>query len=47
MAATFSANQTRFEEVETRMTDWRDAGYPTPSGVDTFYHSVTADERSH
>lgn len=46
MAATFTANRTRFEEVETRMIDWRDADYPTPSGVDTFYHSVTAGERA-
>ena len=47
IAALFTANQARFEEVETRMVDWRDADYPTPAGVDAFYHSATAEERTH
>lgn len=47
MATSFTANQARYEEVETRMIDWRDAGYSALSGVDTFYHSSTAEERDH
>lgn len=45
MAALFTANQARFEEVETRMIDWRDGGFATPAGVDTFYHAATDAER--
>ncbi|MBX3274924.1 MAG: penicillin acylase family protein [Sandaracinaceae bacterium] len=47
MAALFTANRARFEEVERRMRDWRDADYPTPAGVDTFYHAASAAEREH
>ncbi|MCA9607586.1 MAG: penicillin acylase family protein, partial [Myxococcales bacterium] len=45
MAALWTANQARFEEVETRMIDWRDGGFATPAGVDTFYHAATDGER--
>src|SRR5690606_24122389 len=37
MAAQWTANQAVYEEIERRMIAWRDAGYPTPSGVETFY----------
>lgn len=46
MAALFTANQARFEEVEARMIDWRDGDYATPAGVDTFYHAATDPERT-
>jgi len=46
MAAMWTANQARFEAVETRAIDWRDADYHTPSGVDTFYSSSTAETRA-
>ncbi len=46
LAAMWTANQARFEAVENRMIDWRDADYPTPSGVDTFYSSSTAETRA-
>lgn len=37
MAAQWTANQAAYEELEMRMRTWRDADYPTPSGVETFY----------
>lgn len=37
MAAQWVANQVAYEEIERRMRAWRDADYPTPSGVETFY----------
>ncbi len=37
MAAQWTANQAVYEEIERRMQAWRDADYPTPSGVETFY----------
>ena len=45
MAAVYGANQAAFDEVESRMMQWRDDDYPTPSGVDTFYNTSTADSR--
>ncbi len=42
MAASFTAHQAALEEVERRMITWRDAGYPTPSGVQTFYDTPAA-----
>lgn len=42
MAAMWTANEARFTEVESRMLAWRDAGYPTPSGVETFYSTPGA-----
>ncbi|MCB9592771.1 MAG: penicillin acylase family protein [Sandaracinaceae bacterium] len=41
IAAAYSAMGARFDEVESRMSDWRDDGLPTPSGVDTFYDTST------
>lgn len=45
MAATYTANQAAFEEVEDRMMQWQADDLPTPSGVDTFYDSSTEDTR--
>ncbi|MFK7986027.1 MAG: penicillin acylase family protein [Sandaracinaceae bacterium] len=46
MATLFTANEARFEEVETRIQDWRDADFPTPSGVETFYNTPDAADRA-
>lgn len=47
MAAQWAANQAVYEDVEQRMIAWRDAGYPTPSGVETFYAAApSAEERA-
>lgn len=43
MAARWAANQAVYEEVERRIAEWRDAGYPTPSGVETFYSPAPTD----
>jgi len=40
MAARFTAARVDFEEVERRILAWRDAGNPTPSGVETFYAPI-------
>ncbi|GAB4201660.1 MAG: hypothetical protein OHK0013_13970 [Sandaracinaceae bacterium] len=37
LAARWAAVQADLEEVERRIEAWRDAGFPTPSGVETFY----------
>ena len=42
LAALWTANEARFTEVESRILAWRDAGYPTPSGVETFYSTPAA-----
>jgi penicillin G amidase len=34
----YTPNAAAFDEVATRLTAWQQAGYPTPSGVATFYH---------
>lgn len=47
MAAAFTAERAAIEEIESRMTAWRDAGYPTPSGVETFYHVPAAGDAAH
>lgn len=41
MAAAWTANQARYMEVETRINTWRNAGFATPSGVETFYGTPT------
>lgn len=47
MSAQWQANQAAYEDVEARMIAWRDAGYPTPSGVKTFYSPApSAEERA-
>jgi penicillin amidase len=38
VALLYEANADRFDEVEQRLRDWQAAEYPTPSGVETFYH---------
>lgn len=45
LAASYAARGARLDEVEDRIADWRDDGYPTPSGVDTFYDTSTEDTR--
>jgi penicillin amidase len=40
MAARYAAARADLEEVERRIRDWRDGGFRTPSGVETFYASV-------
>jgi penicillin amidase len=42
MAARWAAAQADYEDVEARIEAWRDAGYPTPSGVETFYAPLAA-----
>ncbi len=42
MAARWTAAQADYVEVERRIHDWMDAGFPTPSGVETFYSPVVA-----
>jgi penicillin amidase len=37
LATRWAAAQADLEEVERRIEAWRDAGFPTPSGVETFY----------
>lgn len=45
LASLYLTDQTRFDEVETRLSAWVDADCPALSGVETFYHpSVTDDE---
>lgn len=47
MAARWRAAQADYEEVERRIERWRDADFPTPSGVETFYASVGPDDVAH
>ncbi len=42
MAARWTAAQADYEEVERRIEAWRDAGFHTPSGVETFYAPLAA-----
>lgn len=45
LAALYAANVTKFDAIAQRMQDWSDAGYDTPSGVETFYNTPTEQER--
>jgi penicillin amidase len=45
LAAAWRAHTADYAAVETRLTAWRAAGYPALSGVETFYHSLVANER--
>lgn len=47
IAARFEARRDDYVELETRMMAWREAGYPTPSGVETFYHTPAAGDAEH
>ncbi len=43
--AVYAARAAQFDAVETRLKDWRDGNFQTPSGVETFYHSPIAVDR--
>ncbi len=47
LAAMWAAASADYTEVETRMTEWNSAGFPTPSGVETFYHTPAAGDGRH
>ncbi|MCB9545240.1 MAG: penicillin acylase family protein [Myxococcales bacterium] len=40
----YTADRVRFEAVEARLQAWVAADFPTPSGVETFYHAVAPGE---
>ncbi len=42
MAASWTAHQSDYEEVERRVMAWQTGGLDTPSGVDSFYSTVQA-----
>ncbi len=44
LAALYTANASDFMEVERRLGAWRDGGFVTPAGVDTFYHQLAMGE---
>ncbi len=44
IAALYTANAVRFEEVENRLATWVDRGTIAESGVETFYHSPSAEQ---
>lgn len=41
LAATYRADAAAFDAVAARLEGWGEAGFPTPSGVETFYHHPT------
>jgi penicillin amidase len=45
LAAIYNANASQFLAVEQRLQDWAEAGFDTPSGVETFYETPTEQER--
>ncbi len=45
-AAIYLTNKNRIDEVSQRLTAWSEAGFDTPSGVDTFYETPTQQERT-
>jgi penicillin amidase len=44
LAARWADASADYTEVETRMTEWMSAGFLTPSGVETFYHTPAAED---
>ncbi len=46
ISALYQANQAQFDEVAMRLAAWRDAGFHTDSGVDTFYNMSSPETRS-
>ena len=46
IAAAFLSERAAIEDVEARLAAWRDAGYPTPSAVESFYHTPAAADRA-
>lgn len=47
LAASFARNAERFGEVETRLRAWQESGLTAKSGVETFYQTVTPEDREH
>ncbi|MFO0648368.1 MAG: penicillin acylase family protein [Polyangiales bacterium] len=47
LAAMYRAASADFDEVARRLRAWSTADFPTPSGVETFYHTVADGEREH
>lgn len=47
VAELYTRNAERFGEVAQRLSAWRDAGFPTPAGVETFYHTPAAGDAEH
>ncbi len=45
MAALWTANEARFEEARDRLAAWQDRGGIAASGVETFYHQPSADQK--
>ncbi len=45
LAAMWRAHEADYTAVERRLMAWQTAGFPALSGVETFYHSVAANER--
>jgi len=43
----YEANEEAMDEVQTRLRAWLDAGAEAASGVETFYHSPSAEQRTH
>lgn len=46
LIALYQANEAAFDEVATRLGAWRDAGFNTDSGVDTFYNTSSEQTRA-
>ncbi|MEQ1571133.1 MAG: penicillin acylase family protein, partial [Myxococcota bacterium] len=47
LAASWTANQARFEDVQARLLAWQAAGLPARSGVETFYDPVLPGDLDH
>jgi penicillin amidase len=47
LAVMYRAAGADYDEVARRLRAWSTAGFLTPSGVETFYHTVAAGEREH
>lgn len=47
LAAMYRASSADYDEVARRLRAWTMADFPTPSGVETFYHTVATGEREH
>jgi penicillin amidase len=47
LAALYEENAASFDDVSARLQSWITVGAPAESGVETFYHSPTADQRAY
>jgi len=47
LAVRYTAASADYDEVARRLRAWQTGGFLTPSGVETFYHSLQAGEREH